>query len=309
MRKGKKLAAGDTVGLTAPAGPLGEAETAEAVAKLEAMGFRVRTGDTCRGEYGGYLSAPRGQRAAELNGMFADEAIAGIFCLRGGYGSAHLLPLLDYQLAASQPKLFIGYSDITALHIAYQQNSGLATIHGPMPGSDLRNADVWTEQSLLEAVTSSEPLGKIRNPCGETIECLYPGEAEGIITGGNLSVISGLMGTPYELDAAGKLLFLEDIGEPPYKVDRMLTQLALSGAFEKASGIILGTWTGCNAAPSASSFQVLDLFESIIAPWKKPAVYNVIAGHGGRTLTLPFGVRARLNAARGELELLEGAAD
>jgi muramoyltetrapeptide carboxypeptidase len=311
MKKGKALRRGDTIGVIAPSGPVPPDVLPKAQAELEALGFRVKMGETCSQSYGGYLAGPPELRARELNEMFADPAVDAIMCMRGGYGSPQILPLLDYACIAENPKLFIGYSDITALHAALGQKAGLATLHGPMAQTGIAfGLDPVSRDSLLRAMTDPAPLGRIVNPEGEEIVCLVEGEACGPIVGGNLSLVAALMGTPYELDTRGKLLFLEDIGEEPYRVDRMLTQLALAGKFDDCAGVIIGTWTDC--APSerfAHGFSVLDVFCNIVVPFQKPTIWNLQSGHGHYNLALPFGVQAYLNASAGILEIEESVVE
>lgn len=304
--KGKRLNLGDTIGLTAPSSPAKLEIVPDAIRAVEELGFKVKMGESCYAEYGGYLAGTPELRAKELNEFFADPQIDAIFCLRGGYGSPQLLQHLDYQNIIQNPKLFIGYSDITALHIALLQNSGLATVHGPMAASDLaRDCTDYTRDSLLQVLTTPDPIGKIQNPDGFAIEQLVEGVAEGEIVGGNLALVSALMGTPYELDTKGKLLFLEDVGEEPFKVDRMLTQLALAGKIEDSAGIILGTFTECESPNYSHGFDMIDVFKNIIAPFGKPTIYNVQAGHCDIKMTLPFGVKARMNATNKELIIEE----
>lgn len=297
MNKGKALRAGDTIGVIAPSSPPQTMEIVPmAVAAVEAMGFKVKLGETCRQNYGGYLAGTPEQRAAELNAMFADELVDGIICLRGGYGAPQILPMLDYDCIGQNPKLFVGYSDITALHTAFGQCASLATLHGPMAASELaRGLEDWSMQVLKQALTIPEPLGELRNPPGEEIVCLVEGEASGPVVGGNLSLIAALMGTPYQLDTRGKLLFLEDIDEEPYRVDRMLTQLALGGLFDDCAGIILGTWTNCEPK-KREGFTVLDVIRNIVLPYQKPTIWNIQIGHSPVNMALPFGVWASLDA-------------
>lgn len=300
VNKGKALKKGAKIGLTAPAGPTDEDKLNKGITILRKLGFYVETGLTCYQNEGGYLAGSANLRANELNQMFANPDIDAIFCLRGGYGAMQILPFLNFELIAAQPKMLIGYSDITALHIALQQKSALATIHGPMPASDLISASDFTLQALLSVITNAHLGGRIENPPGEIMECLVPGNAEGILTGGNLALITSLLGTPFEINTKGKILFLEEIGEEPYRIDRMLTQLALAGKFADAEGILLGSWTGCQSS-DPKSFQVRDLFRRIIAPFGKPTLMNIRAGHCEPTVTLPFGIPAILQAEEGKL--------
>lgn len=296
MNKGIALRAGDTIGVVATSSPATEDVLPKAQTGLEALGFKVKLGGTCREAYGGYLAGTPQQRAFELNAMFADEEVNGIMCLRGGYGAPQILNMLDYDCIAQNPKLFIGYSDITALHAAFGQCANLATLHGPMASSDIAHGlDDWSKRYLLRAMTRPEPLGEIVNPSGEVMVCLVEGETCGPIVGGNLALVSALMGTPYQLDTRGKLLFLEDIDEEPYRVDRMLTQLAMGGLFDDCAGVIIGTWTNCEPK-KREGFSVWDVFHNIVVPYQKPTVWNVQIGHGAYNMALPLGVQASLDA-------------
>lgn len=305
MNKGKALRAGDTIGLVATSSPATGEMLNKAIAGLVELGFKVKVGETCYETYGGYLAGTPLQRAGELNAMFADDEVDGIMCMRGGYGAPQILPMLDYDLIAQNPKLFVGYSDITALHTAFGQQAGLATLHGPMATSDIAHGlDDWSKQYLLRAMTRPEPLGPIINPPGEDVVCLVEGQAYGPIVGGNLALIATLMGTPYQLDTRGKILFLEDIDEEPYRIDRMLTQMALGGLFNDCAGVVIGTWTNCEPK-KREGFSVWDVFQNIVVPYGKPTIWNVQIGHGAFNMALPFGVEATLDATHGVLAIEE----
>lgn len=305
MLKGKMLKFGDTIGLTAPSSPSKVERVQMAIQMIRELGFNVKVGKSCYEEYGGYLAGTPENRAKELNEMFTDPEVDAILCLRGGYGTPQLLPYLDYEEISQHPKLFIGYSDITALHTVFMQKCGLATVHGPMATSDLLDGDEFTRTSLLRLLMNSNPLGAVSNPEGEEILSLVDGVAEGELVGGNLCLVASLMGTPYDLDTKGKILFLEDVGEEPFKVDRMLTQLALAGKLTDAAGIIFGTFTECESPNYSHGFDIVDVFKTIVAPFGKPTIYNLQAGHCETKLTLPFGVKAKLDATNRSLIIEE----
>jgi len=296
---------GDTIGLTAPASPTKAENVPKAIQVIRELGFEVKVGKSCYEEYGGYLAGPPENRAEELNNMFSDPEIDGILCLRGGYGTPQILPFLDYDKIAQNPKLFIGYSDITALHTVFLQKCGLATVHGPMATSDLLDGDDFTKTSLLRVLMDPTPLGAIHNPEEEEIFSLVDGVAEGQIVGGNLCLVTALMGTPYELDTKGRILFLEDVGEEPFKIDRMLNQLALAGKIEDAAGIIFGTFTESESPNYTHGFTTIDVFKNIVAPFGKPTIHNLQAGHSNTKITLPFGVKAKLDATNRSLIIEE----
>jgi len=305
MNKGRAWRAGDTIGIIATSSPVDQELLPKAIAEVEALGYKVKVGETCKQSYGGYLAGTPEQRADGLNAMFADDEVDGILCLRGGYGAPQILPLLDYDCIAQNPKLFVGYSDITALHTVFGQNANLATLHGPMAASDLAHGlDDWSKSYLIRALSEPEPLGDLINPPGEEIVCMVEGCASGPVVGGNLTLVAALMGTPYQLDTRGKLLFLEEIDEEPYRVDRMLTQLALGGVFEDCAGVILGTWTNCEPK-KREGFSVWDVVRNIVVPYEKPTIWNIQIGHGAVNMALPFGVEATLDATAGKLVIEE----
>lgn len=305
MNKGRAWRAGDTIGIIATSSPVDQELLPKAIAEMEALGYKVKVGETCKQSYGGYLAGTPEQRADGLNAMFADDEVDGILCLRGGYGAPQILPLLDYDCIAQNPKLFVGYSDITALHTVFGQNANLATLHGPMAASDLAHGlDDWSKSYLIRALSEPEPLGDLINPPGKEIVCMVEGCASGPVVGGNLTLVAALMGTPYQLDTRGKLLFLEEIDEEPYRVDRMLTQLALGGVFEDCAGVILGTWTNCEPK-KREGFSVWDVVQNIVVPYEKPTIWNIQIGHGAVNMALPFGVEATLDATAGKLTIEE----
>lgn len=307
IKKGKALKKGDTIGIVATSTPLQGNENLErGVAELEALGYRVKVAETCYEHYGKYLAGTPEHRAKEFNRMFTDSTVDAVFAMRGGYGASQILDLLDYEAIASNPKLFLGYSDITALHLALGKKAGLSTLHAPtISTSYVSGLGEWSRASLFRAITATEPLGQIQNPEGEEMQCLVSGVANGSIVGGNLSLISSLMGTPYEIETTGKLLFLEDVNEEPYKIDRMLTQMALAGKLKDAAGFVLGTFTRCTSARYADGFQVQDVVSNIMVPLGKPTVWNVQVGHGRTNMSLPFGVEARLDAENCSLVIEE----
>lgn len=307
MLKGKALKFGDTIGVVAPASPTTEEKVRLAQEQLEALGFKVKMGKSCYGRHG-YLSGKDAYRAEDMNQMFQDPSVDGIMCLRGGYGTPKILNLLDYDLIRSNPKVFIGYSDITAIHTAINQKSGLITIHGPMAASDLAGGiDSFSKESLLKAIMEPVPMGDIENPEGVEVQCFFEGKAQGQMIGGNLALIAATMGTPYEIDTKGKILFIEDIGEEPYRVDRMLTQLALAGKLEDAAGIVLGDWNDCEPENPEESLSLMEVFEEIILPYQKPTVLNYKIGHCTPKITVPIGAAAVLDADQKKLIITEAA--
>lgn len=311
LNKPKALARGDLVGLIAPSGSVEKGEQVEAaVEALEGLGFAVRVGASCHARYG-YLAGADELRAADMNSFFADPAIRGIVCMKGGYGTLRILDLLDYGMIARNPKVFVGYSDITSIHLALDRKSSLVTFHGPMGISDvLLKGEAYSTGSWMAALTGAAPLGRLDNPPSvPPPRVLTPGRARGAITGGNLSLVAANMGTPYEMDARGRILFFEDIDERPYRVDRMLSQLRLAGKFEDCAGVVLGDWNNCGPEEGKASLSLEEIYRDIIGPSGKPLLAGLAAGHCSPAMTLPFGVEALL-VAEGErpgLEIVESA--
>lgn len=307
MIKPRVLKAGDTIGVVAPSSPSKLGEDKVVGELLKKFGFKAKLGKSCLSSYG-YLAGSDEIRAKDINDMFLDNDIDGIICLRGGYGTPRILDMLDYELISKNPKVFVGYSDITAIHIALHNQCNLVTFHGPMTASDIAAKFTdFSKESFLKAITGIEPMGELSNPEGEKIECFEEGIAEGKIIGGNLSLIAATIGTPYEIDTKGKLLFIEDIDERPYRVDRMLTQLRLAGKLEQCSGIILGDFNNCVPDEGEESLTLMEVFMDIIKPLGKPTIYNFKAGHCEPKITVPFGVEAILNAKERKLIIKESA--
>lgn len=306
--KPKRLYPGDTIGVIAPASP-GDPELAAAGVKwLEERGFRVRLG-TSADQTLGYLSGPDELRAADINAMFAAPDIDGIVCLRGGYGTMRLLKLLDYSIIRTHPKVFVGYSDITALHTSIGQRTGLVTFHGPMVASDFgKGLPDYTWDYFFRAVAAPEPLGPIINPpLSPPPLFIAPGTTRGPLTGGNLSLIAATLGTPYEIDTRGKILCLEEVGEAPYRIDRMLTQLLLSGKLQESAGIVFDVCADCSAADDAPDFTVAEVLQDRLGNLNKPVLYNLCFGHTADKATLPLGVIATLGSEIGGLVVTERA--
>jgi muramoyltetrapeptide carboxypeptidase len=301
------LQPGARIGLIAPSSPVYEEENRQkAIQLLEELGFAVTVGQSCR-EQRGYLSGSDSIRAHDVNSAFANPDIDAIVCLRGGYGAARLLPMLDYDMIRNNPKPFVGFSDITALHCAFQVKCGLVTFHGPMAGAhwqvglrENNSRSLW-----LRAMSETCSLGRMENPDGAPFEALREGEAEGILTGGNLTVLNNLLGTEYMPDLDGKLLLMEDVGEKPYRIDAMLTQFRNTGLLQKCAGFILGDFTDCGGDPSKPTLTLQEIIAELL-PQNKPILQSVHAGHGKDKITLPLNIPYRISGST--LTALEPAA-
>ncbi|MCL2286620.1 MAG: LD-carboxypeptidase [Firmicutes bacterium] len=264
MQIPRPLTKGDTVAVTATSGICNTEKLENGVQKLKDLGLQVKVMDSCYASHGSYLAGEDSLRLNDLHAAFADKSIKGIFAARGGYGAARLLPCLNYELIRRNPKIFVGFSDVTALHIVLNQFCGLATFHGPMPASCGSNFTVGWAFHLPAAA-------------------LYPGRAAGILTGGNLSIIASTLGTPYEIKTRGRILFLEETKEEPYRVDRLLLQLKLAGKFKDAAGIAFGDFSPESLDTLHTAIQELVISE------RKPAIWGLPCGHTTPNITLPLG--------------------
>ena len=309
MLKGKRLQPGDTIGVIGPSGAVRkEGAVDEAVAYIKELGYQVKLGESAHARYG-YLSGTDEVRARDLCAMFADPQVDAIVCTRGGYGTMRMLDMLDYDVIRANPKVFVGFSDITALHIAFLEKCGLVTFHGPMATRWKDEfPDGFTQDALARTVMKAQPLGNLVNAPGyHARQTVNSGCAEGMLVGGNLSLIAGTIGTPYELDTKGRILFIEEIGERTYCVDRMLTQLRLAGKFEDCAGIVFGDFCDCPVEYPEFGLTLEEVIRDIAAPCGKPIFTGLQAGHVSPKLTLPFGVQCRMDADACTLEILEAA--
>lgn len=249
------------------------------------------------------------ERADELNEAFREEAVDAVLCICGGYGTLRILPHLDFDLIRAHPKIFVGYSDITALHVGFRQKSDIVTFHGPMIASDIGSEFTdYTEKWLVRALQESSPLGEITNPVdGPILKTINEGEVRGELVGGNLSLMAHGLGTPYEIDTKDKILLIEDTDEPPYRVDRYLTHLWLANKLQQAAGIIMGEFTNYQPQDNRPSPTLWEVLRDRIEAIGKPAVYGLCFGHGKHHLTIPLGVQARLDATQRRIWIEESA--
>lgn len=302
-----KLQRGDTIGIVAPASPALWENTEKALRQLNKRGYKIKLGSSVR-QSRGYLSGSDEVRAQDINQMFADQEVKAVFCLRGGYGSQRILDKIDFHIIKENPKIFMGYSDITALHIAIYQKCRLITFHGPMPATDMtEDLPAFTEGWLYKAITEDQPMGTLFNPKGYALHGLIEGRAKGRLVGGNLSLIAASMGTPFEIDTKDKILFLEEIGEEPYRIDRMLNQLRLGGKLGDAAGIILCDFRDCQSKQQQNTLDLEEVFEDMFMGLNKPVLCGYKIGHCSPQITIPIGVKALVDSAQKELILLEKA--
>ena len=375
IKKGKALKKGDCIGIAAPAYFIKNNDFKQSLLFLQKLGYNIKLSESCLTS-DRFFAGSDEERARDLNALFEDDSVDAILCLRGGYGCARILDLLDYDMIARHPKLLMGYSDITALHVALQQKCGLATVHGPMVSSfssvyeiyvhrqfekELDFDDVtdeidgiagtdsddktgetdekakidkdrekdplsslnlaaqdalsivkglpleYTVTQLADGLSSKAPIGKIQLPKGHELEAMVPGTAEGPIIGGNLTVLVSLLGTDYELKGGHALLFIEEVGESAYRIDRMLQQLYQNGLFDRVDGILIGELTECSDQEGSTCRQVIEEYARLAG---KPCISGIPAGHGTDNMFLPFGVNAKMTAnndGSASVEILESA--
>jgi muramoyltetrapeptide carboxypeptidase len=309
--KPRRLKQGDTIGIIAPASPLyNRSDLKRGISTLEEWGYRVVVGEHVN-ERHEYLAGTDAQRAADLNAMFQNDSIDAIFVTQGGYGSARILHLLDFDAIRQNPKILIGYSDITSLHLAIHKRTGLVTFHGPgMAGYNAEDLSDYRKEYLFKALTSPEPIGEIKKANEKKyIHTIQAGEASGELIGGNLTLLCASLGTPYEVETEGKILFLEELDTEPWVIDHMLTHLFNAGKLQKAAGIVIGECKDCVPYKHNPGFPVTfsleDVLEDRLAPLDIPVLYGLPLGHTRELATLPIGVQARLDATRGKFYVEE----
>lgn len=311
--KPPRLKAGDTVGLINPATFSEPKEIEELHKKLSQLGLNIKLGKHLFTRYG-YLAGTDKERAADVNEMFGDKSVNAILAIQGGWGCNRILPLLDYDLIRANPKILMGYSDITSLLLAVYAQSGVITFHGPLGSSIWNEFSVgWVKRILFEgeAVMLRNPMEEMsrldrkKKPSLLKVETITGGKAKGRLVGGNLSVLAAMVGSNYLPFWDGVILFVEDIGEEVYRVDRLLTQLKLAGILDKISGFIFGQCTDCDPEEPLESLSLSQVFLDIIKPLGVPAWYGAAIGHIADKWTVPVGVEVEINASLGTVKFLE----
>lgn len=291
-----RLKPGDTIGIVAPAGPFDPKIFSQGLSTVESLGFRTRVSDEIF-EKTGYLAGNDAQRARLVNRLFKDPAIDAIVCARGGFGCLRILPLVDFDVIRENPKVFIGFSDITALLTSITIRSGLVSFHGPVVAT-LAKAPEITRNTLLGAISSDRPL-EVQPANGVVIQA---GRVQGPLIGGNLTTLCHLLGTAFEPRFKHRILLLEDRGEAIYRIDRMLFQMKLAGCFDGIAGLVLGSFEGCGSLDAV--FQV---FEEHFRDISAPILAGFDVGHGEKNLTIPLGIDAILDTDRQLLSFTQPA--
>jgi muramoyltetrapeptide carboxypeptidase len=307
--RASKLTKGEVIGIVSPASTIADPSKIErGVRYLESLGYRVKLG-THLLKVVGYLAGTDEERVEDLHAMFRDKRVKAILCVRGGYGTPRILHLLDYTLIRRNPKIFSGFSDITALHLAIWKKTRLITFHGPMLGVDFADqVDAFTEEHFWRSVTSATRQGTLTFPEEPLPSTLFPGIATGRLLGGNLALIISIFGTAYQPDFGGSLFFVEDIGEEPYRIDRMLMQLRHGSVLSSVHAVLSGQFTDCAPKDATQpSLSLAEIFSETARAAGKPFLTNLPFGHTGKKMTLPVGLKARVDAGERTLEFLESA--
>ena len=309
--KPPRLRRGDVIGLISPAStPLPTEKIEMGIRYLERLGYRVKLGEHVAAQHGHFAGTDQ-QRLSDLNAMLNDSRVNAIFAIRGGYGSQRLLPFVDYRAARRQPKIVVGFSDITALQLALFRRAGLVTFSGPLPGVEFwQKPDPYTEEQFWRLLTSPRRVGPLRNPNRKPLRARITGRARGRLLGGNLSLVLSSLGTRFSPDYAGAILVLEDVQEHFYRIDRMFTQLRNAGILDQITGLVLGLFTHCQPSdPAKPHLKLAEIFDEVLSWVKVPTIEGLQYGHVPRKLTVPFGLEARLDADRGTLTVPESAVE
>lgn len=298
------LVPGDRVGLICPASPINEDRLKKAVANMESLGLIPVPGKNIMNQ-NGYLAGKDIERLQDLHDMYRDPSIKAIWCIRGGYGATHLLPYIDYSLIDANPKLLIGYSDITAFHNALFTKLKLHSLHGPVGSSDftpytteqLKKVIFGTAGDWVEVKTCDDNDLEFSTNGKTTFErfVIHPGKGEGILIGGNLSLLSAMCGTPYFKIKRDTILFIEDVEEAPYRIDRMLTQLLQAIDIHHVKGILLGVFEGCERKEPTISFSLKEVMMDRLSRLQIPCMYGFSFGHISNQCTIPFGTKGKMD--------------
>ncbi|NUO78964.1 LD-carboxypeptidase [candidate division KSB1 bacterium] len=302
--KPPRLRKGDVIGVIAPASPMKPELLESGVRYLEGLGYRVKLGKHIFKKHG-YLAGTDKERAQDLNNMFRDRRVHAIICARGGYGTPRLLPLLDYQAMQQQPKVFVGYSDLTALQLAIFKHAKLITFSGPMVAADMgRGLDSFTEENFWRMMTSPTAFGEVQRPNGESYGVISKGKVTGRLIGGCLSLIAPIAGTRHMPSLTDSIFFVEDVGEVVYRWDRFFAQFRELGLLQRIGGFMLGQATDCLPPEGEATLTFEDLMRDFIKPLKVPALMGLDYGHGRVKHTMPIGARAELEVSSRRTRLM-----
>jgi len=300
----QKLKKGDTIGVSAPAGGIKNKQELSSFEEiLSNLGFKTKFSTNCAHKYG-YFSGTDQERASDFMDLVEDNDVKAIFFLRGGWGCARILPYIDFKTIKENPKIIMGFSDITTLLNAITTKTGLVTFHGPGGNSSWNDYSV---QYINDLILNAKRINYKNTPTDSPILTLSSGVSSGKLFGGNLSIICSLIGTDTLPDWENKILFLEDVGEEPYRIDRMLTQLKQAGVLDKVNGVILGSFRKCTAEEPERSFTLVEVFEQHFSHVNYPVYFGAQIGHTKNKFTVPIGIEVEMNADKGTFVLKKPA--
>ncbi len=304
--KPSRIAPGSTIGIIAPAGPPDRERLKKGIRFLKSRGYRVKTYPQARKKLG-YLAGDDRSRAEALNAAFADGDISAIFCARGGFGSLRILQHVNFDIIRANPKIFVGYSDITVLLLAIYKRTRLATFHGPMPAVEFgRRLKRFSIENFFNAIESNRPPGSIEKPAGYNIGRMSGGVVEGRIIGGNLSLMTKLIGTGFLPSFRNKIVFFEDTEEEAYRIDGYLSQLFAATDFGQAKGYIIGEFTRTEPRSGyLSGWSVKQVIKDYFSKMDRPCIYGFPCGHGAEKITIPIGVKTVLDADKKSVSFKE----
>lgn len=289
----KKLQAGATIGLVAPSSPVSKERVQQCINVMKSMGFRLKWADNLATSKGGYMAGDELTRAAWIHRMFEDPEVDAIFCIRGGDGGNRIMEYIDLDVIRRNPKIFVGYSDITSLHLLFNQECDLITFHGPMVSSNIVDHFDRESRIMMYEALMTEREYVYRSPEGYPLRVARSGKGAGRLTGGNLTVACASIGTPYEIDTDGKVLFLEEIGAHIGNIDRSIYQLKNAGKLDRVAGVLIGQFTNCRQ--DEEDYSVVDIITEAVKNSDVPILYNVQSGHGFPMITLPMGAECQIN--------------
>ena len=286
MKYPHKLLPGMTVGVIAPCSSLSESTVKDCLEGVEMLGFKVKAAPNLSENYGGYMAGDGELRAEWINRMFADPEVDGIICIRGGDGGTRTVPYLDLDTIRANPKPFVGYSDVTTHHLLFNRSCGFVTFHGPMAGSMAGGLTPYSTKSFFDCINADKEF-VFENPADVPLRVMHEGAASGELIGGNLSLLSAAVGTPYDPDTRGKIFFIEEVEEPIGKIEKWMYHMRNSGKLSACSGILFGHFTSIH--PKQPDYTEYDVFRDVLRGLDIPVMYNVSAGHGDPKATLPMG--------------------
>lgn len=295
MKYPEKLKKGATVGIIAPSSPVPEERVGQCIETVESLGYRVKAADNLAASKGGYMAGDERVRGQWINRMFEDPEVDAVFCLRGGDGANRLIDFIDPEVIRNNPKIFVGYSDVTSLHLLFNQQCDLVTFHGPMVSSNMvDHFDPESREAFFEAIAEAGNYS-YKAPKGKEIGIGRAGRAKGRLTGGNLTVLCASLGTSYEIESEGKILFIEEIGEHIGNLDRHIYQLRNAGKLRSAAGILLGQFTRCEQ--DEPDYSIVDVLLEATKGTDIPIMYNIQSGHDFPMINLPMGAVCIMNSA------------